>query len=280
MKTSRIETYMHSTYFTEVLDENLQLISTATSFLYAYNFKNVSTNFNVAMITNKHVVENAKYIRYTFNVNDENNNVIIGNTVKILFDEDRIKNFVFHPNGLDLAAIDITDIFTDHRYNKNIKLNITPIAPTQIPSKQEWESLNSIEEVLMIGYPRGIWDNINNLPVFRRGITATHPSFDFKGKPEFLIDAACLPGSSGSPVFLYNTGSYWDKNTGSFSLVNKFRFLGIQYQIPIHSVMTTSSFYNTPIKLQNGETVMAKIPTNLGYIIKSTELAFVEELLA
>lgn len=53
----------------------------------------------------------------------------------------------------------------------------------------------------MVSYPIGLIDNINNFPIFRRGITASHPGLSFKVKPEFLIDASCWPGSSGSSVF-------------------------------------------------------------------------------
>jgi len=66
----------------------------------------------------------------------------------------------------------------------------------------------------MVGYPVGIWDSANNMPVIRRGITATHPGKDYEGKSEFMIDAACFPGSSGSPVFLFNLGSYPQKAGG------------------------------------------------------------------
>ena len=54
----------------------------------------------------------------------------------------------------------------------------------------------------MIGYPDGIWDSVNNLPVIRKGITATHPHISWNGKTEFLTDIASFPGSSGSPYFL------------------------------------------------------------------------------
>lgn len=60
----------------------------------------------------------------------------------------------------------------------------------------------------MIGYPNGLWDSQNNLPIIRRGITATSVKKDYNGKKEFLIDAAVFPGSSGSPVFIFNEGSY------------------------------------------------------------------------
>jgi len=54
--------------------------------------------------------------------------------------------------------------------------------------------LSAIEDIIMIGYPDGIWDSINNQPIIRRGITATQPKNNFNGKQEFLIDAACFPG--------------------------------------------------------------------------------------
>jgi hypothetical protein len=35
--------------------------------------------------------------------------------------------------------------------------------------------LSPAEEILMIGYPNGIWDDVNNMPVFRRKIAVTYP---------------------------------------------------------------------------------------------------------
>jgi hypothetical protein len=32
------------------------------------------------------------------------------------------------------------------------------------------------------------------------------PALDDEGKPEFVIDAACFPGSSGSPIMVANGG--------------------------------------------------------------------------
>jgi len=44
----------------------------------------------------------------------------------------------------------------------------------------------------MIGYPSGLWDTKNNLPIVRKGITATTPYFDYNGKREFLVDIAAF----------------------------------------------------------------------------------------
>jgi hypothetical protein len=35
-----------------------------------------------------------------------------------------------------------------------------------IPSEEVYKDLNAVEEILMIGYPNGLWDEINNLPLF------------------------------------------------------------------------------------------------------------------
>ena len=83
----------------------------------------------------------------------------------------------------------------------------TPYFPSlqkaMIPSSTDLEGLAAIEDVIMIGYPIGLLDSHNNLPVARKGITATDPVKDYEGRKEFMIDLACFPGSSGSPVFLY-----------------------------------------------------------------------------
>lgn len=63
--------------------------------------------------------------------------------------------------------------------------------------------LSAIEDIIMIGYPDGIWDSINNQPIIRRGITATQPKNNFNGKQEFLIDAACSPRFKWFPGYDY-----------------------------------------------------------------------------
>ena len=73
-----------------------------------------------------------------------------------------------------------------------------------MPDATALAKLNAVEEIMMIGYPNGLWDAKNNLPIVRRGITGTPAFVDYNDKPEFVIDAACFPGSSGSPVFIVN----------------------------------------------------------------------------
>jgi len=76
------------------------------------------------------------------------------------------------------------------------------------------EDFDAIEDIVFLWYPNDIGDDINNLPVTRRGITATPFAVDFCGEKQFLIDASVFPGSSGSPVFIYKSESYSTRSGG------------------------------------------------------------------
>ena len=129
--------------------------------------------------------------------------------------------------------------------------------------------LTQLEDIVMIGYPNGLWDSKNNMPIFRRGVTASHPRFDWNGRKEFLIDAACFPGSSGSPVLLYNEGSY-PRKSGGIALGSRLYLLGILYAGPQHTV--TGEIEIVPIQTIRKAVSIATIPNNLGMVIKSSEL--------
>lgn len=60
--------------------------------------------------------------------------------------------------------------------------------------------LSSFANVLIIGCPLGFSDDINNLPIYRKGMIASSYPVDFEKYPYFLIDANLHEGTSGSPV--------------------------------------------------------------------------------
>ena len=95
------------------------------------------------------------------------------------------------------------------------------------------KELSMMEEVVMVGYSTGLYDSTHNYPIFRHGYTAAHPGYDFNNKGIGLIDAACFLGSSGSPVFIINEGSYKDKH-GNINLgTSRVIFLGTQFAVPV-----------------------------------------------
>lgn len=56
------------------------------------------------------------------------------------------------------------------------------------------------EDVLMVGFPRGLSDQLHNLPLVRSALIATPYGVNFQGQPMFLVDANLHLGMSGSPV--------------------------------------------------------------------------------
>lgn len=56
----------------------------------------------------------------------------------------------------------------------------------------------------MIGCPIGLWDDYNNFPIVRKGITSTHPAINFQNRSLGVVDVTCFRGSSGSPILTYN----------------------------------------------------------------------------
>lgn len=129
--------------------------------------------------------------------------------------------------------------------------------------------LTALEQIVTVGYPDDIWDSTNNLPVLRRGVTATHPKIDYQGKPEFLIDAAVYPGTSGSPVFLYEYKELMlgqELNLGK----DKPRLIGILYGVYSHQQQ--GEMKSIPIPTVRSKIPIMDIPNNLGIVIKSTEL--------
>jgi hypothetical protein len=139
-----------------------------------------------------------------------------------------------------------------------------------------YDKISFIEEIVMIGYPIGFWDEKHNLPLSRRGITSTHPNIDFKGKPMFLIDAACLPGSSGSPIFLANFN--WSRKEGGDIVIgSKILFLGVLFATP--ELTKNGNLKMVPVPTSGKPITLADIPNNLGIAIHSKKLKDFEPII-
>jgi len=129
----------------------------------------------------------------------------------------------------------------------------------------------------MIGYPNGIWDEKNNMPIIRRGITATSPKYDYNNLPIFIIDCACFPGSSGSPVLIFNQGGYVDAK-GTLNLGgSRVLLLGVLYAGPQH--VAEGEIKTIDVPLQHVPISLSKIPNNLGFVVKAEKIHDFKELL-
>ena len=100
---------------------------------------------------------------------------------------------------------------------------------------------------------------------------------NFQDKPIFVIDCACFPGSSGSPVYLFNNGGYVDKNGNTNLGTNRVKLLGVLYAGPQFNA--TGELEVVPIPTALSQKTHTHIPMNLGYCVKAEELNWFEKAL-
>lgn len=245
---------------------------TGTGFFFS--FANEGGKHVPAIVTNKHVVEGAVRGRFHLSTADADGNPVYSSHEVYTF-EGFQRFWIPHPEGaIDLCAMPIAPIL--ERANETGKrLFFVQLEMSLVPSADDLGQLTAMEDILMAGYPNGIWDQRNNMPVLRRGVTATHPNLDWNGRPEFLIDAACFPGSSGSPVFLFNLGGYAAK-TGGMIIGSRLKLLGILYAGPQHTVEGEIRIVAVPT-LERSVAISA-IPNNLGIVVKARQLDAFETL--
>lgn len=248
---------------------------TGTGFFYRFAYQN---DLHVpAIVTNKHVVEGAYRGRFHVTLADVEGNPSYGNPEVYSF-EGFQSFWTPHPDPeIDLCAMPIAPLLIAAKRNKKA-LFFRSLDKSLIPTDSELADMTAMEDVLMVGYPNGIWDERHNMPVLRRGITATHPNLDWNGNPEFLIDAACFPGSSGSPVFLFNLGGYATKSGGMVIGPSRIKLLGILYAGPQHTV--TGEIRIVKVPTLDKPMSISSIPNNLGMVIKAMKLAELDELFA
>jgi hypothetical protein len=267
--TSIAERLMYSTV--RITAQNGAAVSRGTGFFYNFPLKEQG-QVVPAIITNKHVVRGSNSQNFLLNVHDPNKNEKApSGTFNVNLQATLGSGWTEHPDpNVDLCALPIGQI------QKLVPPPHQPfyVALDSVTSDEDLKKLDAVEDVLMIGYPNGLWDHVNNLPLIRRGITASHPGMDHhiegqSGPGVTVIDMACFPGSSGSPVFVYNHGTIPDKS-GNVGLGSRAVFLGVLFSGPVWQQDGNIVAKNIPTK----SVPVAEISTmiNLGYVIKPREV--------
>ena len=62
--------------------------------------------------------------------------------------------------------------------------------------------VNAGDEMMALGFPRGLSANAAGFPILRSGRVASYPLAPAKIYPTFLLDFSVFPGNSGGPVFV------------------------------------------------------------------------------
>lgn len=239
--------------------------SRGTGFLFA--FKIADDEAMPLLVTNKHVLENTAQVKLRISVSDPADHTIKTGIIEYIISSG-VENLIFrHPEiDIDLAAINIAAILHDMT-SSGISGHGNMLSENDLVTNEELATLGIAEEILMVGYPTGLSDEANNLPIVRQGIIASDPNVKFNGKRHFVIDCACYHGSSGSPVIL--------KEKQSLNLINgmvsvesrRNALIGILYAGPTTTARGRITVQNIPTTA--GEAAEFDHLINLGYVIPS-----------
>lgn len=235
-----------------------------TGFFFAFEHQQETEEMSYAplLITNRHVVKDVAKMTITITRKD-GDGPKIGDAMSLSFDNTECP-ILLHPDpSVDLVAIMIGSIIQQYTNSLFIPYFSVP----DLPTENELRNINVMHDIIMIGYPDSISDEVNHMPIFRKGITATRPDLNYDGKKTFLIDASCFPGSSGSPVLSYDNGIY-QLETKDFTIGNQIKLIGIQSATFIHNSTGNIVPIEIPTQIIPGITV--QIPNNLGIVVRST----------
>lgn len=236
---------------------------TGTAFIFMYRHEEVQFFF---LVTNKHVINGASSGRFFFTLSD-GEKPLIGKRFDIEMDQFEQRWFG-NPNPyIDVAVMPLVPLL--HEIEKrNKKVFFKAISDEYIPTAEQIDDLDAIEDILFVGYPNGIYDSKNLMPVIRRGITATYLKIDYEGKPQFLIDASVFPGSSGSPVLIVNSGGYYHR--GGLVIGNRILFLGIISSVAIREIEGRVEFITSPVN--KIPVVKSQQMLDLGVVFKASTI--------
>lgn len=219
----RVETAAEQLFFSTVRVATKR--SVGTGFIVSHQWGD--GNYAAFLVTNKHVIDGTSegLLRLSqATAVDQRLEPALGRTIDWSVTGEAWR-WTGHPAAdVDVAVLGLGSLFK-RMEDEGHRVFFRHIPTSIFPTEDQLEQLDAIETVTFVGYPNGMFDETNNLPIARQGTTATPPCVDYCGDPVFLIDASVFPGSSGSPVFVCNTGSWAGRH--GVTIGSRLIFLGI-----------------------------------------------------
>lgn len=118
----------------------------------------------------------------------------------------------YSPQTLKIRDADGAKLWTQHPSRDVAAISITAppeFAKAAIPlswlAEDETFTANQVgagDEMMALGFPRGLAANQAGFPILRAGRIASFPVAPAKVFPTFLLDFTVFPGNSGGPVFM------------------------------------------------------------------------------
>ncbi len=217
------------------------------------------------VVTNRHLVEGVRSGGLVF-TQKKRGQPAFGERFQININDFSHAWFMHPDPEVDIAIIPLRPLEQAAR-DQGVELYYHAIDSSLAPDASTMRALDALEQVIFVGYPSGVWDQVNLMPIMRRGTTATPIALDFEGRPEFLIDAAVYPGSSGSPVFIYQPDTLRSSHLGSSQGGKKFLFAGVVAAVFFRE--EGNHLVPVPVPANNQSMVMGTEMIDLGLVIKA-----------
>jgi len=185
-----------------------KLVSTGTGFFYGRKEGEGTILF---LATNYHVITG-------INPTEKYKKPVLGDNIVIHL---RDKNGKAYSKTIPLFENDFQN-WLEHPTDEEADIVLIPL-PSDFMNNAEFSFigeetklddllLHPSSPVVMIGYPHGYRDSVNNLPIWKTGSLASEPEYNFDGKKVIVVDISAYPGMSGSPAFYVSHNGYAKKN--------------------------------------------------------------------
>ncbi|WP_223509622.1 serine protease [Rahnella sp. GSA61A] len=234
--------------------------SLGTGFLYS-NEKQV-----LFLATNFHVITG-------ISPNERGIKPVLGDEIEIQIRDNAGKS---HSKTLQLFSGD-KKLWLEHPTDKLADVILIPLLPELFKdaTPRFITKKTTIQDVLivpsspvvMIGYPHGYHDSVNNLPIWKTGSLASELEINFDGKKLLVVDISAFPGMSGSPAFYVTHNGYLTKGGDMIMGVGmSVHFLGIYASMQ----MLNDDLYLEQVESGTGYKVSHKESLQLGHVWKSS----------
>jgi S1-C subfamily serine protease len=230
-----------------------------TAFVFSHT---TGSGVHTFVVTNRHLVEGVRSGGLVF-TQKKHGQPALGVRFQININDFSHAWFLHPDPEVDLAIIPLRPLEQAAR-DQGVELYYHAIDSRLAPDASTLRALDALEQVIFVGYPNGVWDQVNLMPIMRRGTTATPMALDFEGRQEFLIDAAVYPGSSGSPVFVYQPDALRPSQSGGGM---KFLFAGVVAAVFFRE--EANHLVPLPIPPNNQPIMMGSEMIDLGLVIKA-----------
>ena len=230
-----------------------------TAFVFSHT---TGSGVHTFVVTNRHLVEDVRSGGLVF-TQKRHGQPALGERFQININDFSHAWFLHPDPDVDLAIIPLRPLEQAAR-DQGVELYYHAIDSHLAPDASVLRALDAMEQIIFVGYPSGVWDQVNLMPIMRRGTTATPMELNFEGRPEFLIDAAVYPGSSGSPVFVYQPDNLRPSQSGGGK---RFLFAGVVAAVFFRE--EANHLVPVPVPANNKSMVMGSEMIDLGLVIKA-----------